>query len=160
MDKPTYILSSAALSNYMRGSYSYILMNCNLSTTGIVADACMEHCHDITIKEFSATEIEDFSRYCSLNEGLISVGFKDSSAIYYSSISNYALVVDDRITEKVCEQLDVRYVLWDTLSKRILDLDQSGTPNNDSINKGKGRAFAAGNHTYTCATKNIQLMTG
>ena len=160
MEKATYILSTVALNHYLGGDYSYILSRCQLFTTGIVAYSFCGQCRDVIIKEFSSTEMEDFLKFRSLNKNLTSVGFMDSSAIYYSSTSNAPLIVDDNKTEKVCKALDLKYILFNNLCRNSKDLELIKASVNNSINLDRCGCGTLDSQSFASVNNTIALMIG
>ena len=159
MEITNYILSTAALNHYLGGDYSCILKRCQLSTTGIVAYSFGGRCRAIVITEFSPSEMEDFSRYYSSNRFLASVGFKDSSAIFYSSSSNFPLVIDDNTTEEACKALEIRCIMLDTLCEQYIASPHISTVVKNNNNIGKD-GDSLERDSYSSAVKTIPLMTG
>ena len=161
MENATLILTSAVLNSFLRGRHPHLPERHCLSTTGIIAHGLRERCHNMTIKEFSPSEMEEFMKFRASHRDLMSIGFMDSSAVYYSSTSKFPLIIDDSLTACVCSRLGVRFMLPGDLCDRDGTLHQpTALKSIHSAESRRGKENVPESPPIALADGNLPLKTG
>lgn len=112
-----------------------------LYSTSIIRHVCRDNLcplSDIAFSQFSADEMEQFLIFYNKNSILQSIGFNDSSAVYYAFINKLLLINIDKTTERICHLLgistitleDIQYVSNNTNSIPLLPLSVHTTIEN------------------------------
>ncbi len=82
----------------------------NIHTTNIIRYACSKPNIDLPnllVCSLSDIEMELFLNFFYDNPVLQAIGFTDSSALFHALRNNYSLVIMDKVTERICNQLNI-----------------------------------------------------
>ena len=123
------VIPSAAIERLVE--YKSRLKQCyQLHTTGIIKHACSVPILDfssVSISSFNGKEMERFLEFFYDNSTILqAIGFNDSSALFYALSNHYSIVVIDDVTERICNQLNVKTVRIEELQD-ILNLENRDT---------------------------------
>lgn len=123
------VIPSAAIERLVE--YKSRLKQCyQLHTTGIIKHACSVPILDlssVSISSFNGKEMERFLEFFYDNSTILqAIGFNDSSALFYALSNHYSIVVIDDVTERICNQLNVKTVRIEEVQD-ILNLENRDT---------------------------------
>ena len=116
------VILSAAIERLVEYK-SRIKQCCQLHTTSIIKHACsvpLLELSNVSISSFSGKEMERFIEFFYNNSAILqAIGFNDSSALFYALSNNHSVVITDKVTERTCNQLNIKTVrLEDVLDRQ------------------------------------------
>lgn len=94
-----------------------------LYITEIIRNYFKENCQglrELIVIAFSEEEMLQFVEFYYNNPIMLSIGFKDSSALYYALKKGFTVIVMDEITENVCKRLNINTIYLEGV-KRVIE---------------------------------------